>query len=646
MLIKCFAGAAVGLAVTAGAAFGQAAKPDAITAEGVPPIPTGLAEALRPYDEARSAVGIDWNPRDRSLLITTRFANTPQLHTVAMPMGARRQITFEADRVTDGVWSPTGDVLVVQKDVGGSEFYQLYTLAAGRLTLITDGKSRNEFGAFSSDGRWVGYTSTRRDGADSDLYVVDPRDPKTDHLVAKVSGGGWSFDAFTPDGRRALVTNNISVSRSVVYSLDLATGALTPLTDETAEVSWQHPKVAPDGTIWIVSDKDSDTPRLGVLDPRTGLFRPMNAPTKGEVEGFDLARDGSFAAYWVNQAGANQLHMLDTRSGQDRPVPALPYGVIREAHIAPWGAVAVSVVSPRIPGDVFVVDPKTLAAVRWTQSETGGLDPDRNPEAELVTIKSFDGEGITGFLYRPDPVRFPGPRPLIFDIHGGPEGQSQPVYNAGLRGYLLDELGVALFFPNVRGSTGFGKRFVNLDNGPFKREDTIKDIGAFLDHFANEPGVDAKRIAITGGSYGGYMTLGTLTHYSDRVRAAIEIVGISNFVTFLEHTQAYRRDLRRVEYGDERDPAQRAKLMDISPLTHADRIGVPLMVVTGGNDPRVPPTEADQIIKAVRAHGQTVWSLLAANEGHGYGRKENRDYTDLVELMFWRTYLLGDNAAK
>ena len=201
-----------------------------------------------------------------------------------------------------------------------------------------------------------------------------------------------------------------------------------------------------------------------------------------------------------------------------------------------------------------------------------------------------------------------------------------------------------MFYPNVRGSTGFGKRFVSLDNGPFKREDSIKDVGAFLDHFAKDPGVDPKRIGVTGGSYGGYMTLATLTNYSDRLRAGIEAVGISNFVTFLEHTEAYRRDLRRVEYGDERDPAQRAKLTEISPVTHADRIAVPLMVITGANDPRVPPEEAEQIIKAVRARGMAVWSLLAANEGHGYGRKENRDYANLAQLMFWKTYLLGDGA--
>jgi dipeptidyl aminopeptidase/acylaminoacyl peptidase len=560
-------------------------------------------------------------------------------------MGARRQITFETDRVAEAAWSPTGDVMVAQKDVGGGEFFQLYTVADGRLSLITDGKSRNEFGAFSRDGRLVGYTSTRRNGADADLYAVDPRDPKTDHMVAKVSGGGWSFDAFTPDGRGAIVTNGISVTHTVVYSLDLQTGALKPITDLKAEIAWFGAKVGPDGTIWVLSDKDSDVARLGVLDAKTGAFRPMSAPMKWEVEAFDLARDGSFVAYVVNEAGVSRLHIRD-QSGRDRVVEGLPNGVVGGIRIAPWGAVAVTVSSPHITGDVFVVEPQSLAVLRWTRSETGGLDPARNADAELVTLNSFDGEPVTGFLYRPDAKRFPGARPLIVNIHGGPEGQDRPTYNSSLGNYLINELGVAVFYPNVRGSTGFGKRFVSLDNGPFKREDPIKDIGAFLDHFGQDPGIDAKRIGVTGGSYGGYMTLATLTHYSDRVRAGIEIVGVSNFVTLLEHTQAYRRDLRRVEYGDERDPVQRAKLIEISPVTHADRIGVPLMVITGANDPRVPPEEADQIIKAVRAHGEPVWSLLAANEGHGYGRKENRDYANLAQLLFWETYLLEDGSAK
>jgi dipeptidyl aminopeptidase/acylaminoacyl peptidase len=618
-----------------------AAIPAAITADGVPAIPLALAEALRPYGETRTAIALSWNPADRSLLIATRFASTPQLHQVAAPMGARRQLTFEPERIADARWSPLGDVLVATKDIGGGEFFQLYSVEAGRLRLITDGKSRNIFGAFSPDGRLVGYTSTRRDGASTDLYVVDPRRPESDRRVAEVAGGGWSFDAFAPDGRRALVGNATSfTTQRSLHWLDLETGDLEPLTDPAAEILWRNAKIAADGAIWVLSDLDSDVLRLGTLDAVTGAFRPATPSMRWEIEAFGISRDGGVVAYAVNEAGVSRLHILDPTSGEDRVVEALPVGAIMSLRVARWGSVAVTISSPQITADVFVVDPHTLAVERWTASETGGLEPSANAGAELVEVASFDGEPISGFLYRPDFHRFPGPRPLILNIHGGPEGQSRPTYKSNLVNYLINELGVAVFYPNVRGSTGFGKRFISLDNGPFRREDTIKDIGAFLDCLVARDDVDSDRIGVTGGSYGGYMTLASLIRYPQRFRAAVETVGISNFVTFLERTEAYRRDLRRVKYGDERDPAQRAKLIEISPLTYADQIVAPLMVITGANDPRVPPTEADQIIAAVRGHGVMVWSVLASNEGHGFVRKENVDYASLAQLVFWKTHLL------
>ncbi len=380
--------------------------------------------------------------------------------------------------------------------------------------------------------------------------------------------------------------------------------------------------------------------RLGRLNPKTGKFTAVTPASRWDVEEFEVSKDGRTIAYTLNEAGSSKLFLFDVASGQSRAVPGLPAGVMGGLEFAPWGPLGFTLTSARSPADAFSLDPATMALTRWTESETGGLDPKANVEPELVEVKSFDGEPVSGFLYRPDPAKFPGKRPLIVNIHGGPESQAQAGF-LGRNNYLINEQGIAIFFPNVRGSSGFGKRFVSLDNGPFKREDSVKDIGAFLDRLAADPAIDGSRMAVTGGSYGGYMCYASAIMYPDRFKGALCNVAISNFVTFLENTQSYRRDLRRVEYGDERDPKQRAKLLEISPLRRISEIKVPLFIVQGANDPRVPKSEADQIVKAVRDRGTDVWYLVGENEGHGFAKKENQDYQFWSTLMFWQKNLLA-----
>ena len=631
--------AAVALCAIAAPALAEVPKPAALVANGIPPVPDELAAASRPYMEYRTAGFRGWNAADRSMLVSTRFGNVSQLHSVAQPLGMRRQISFEVEPV-GGSWSPNGDVLVVSKDQGGDEFYQLYTLANGKLGLITDGKSRNNFGSWSEDGRLIGYSSTRRNGTDTDLYVVDPRNPKSDRLVAKVDGGGWYIADFAPGAARAAVISYKSITNSDPYLLDIASGRLTPIGDHSKDISFSDAEFAPDGTLWATSDEGSDVLRLGTLDPRTGAFRAVTPQGRWEVEEFEISKDGRTIAYVVNEAGSSRLMLLDVASGAARAVTTLPAGLIGGLQFAPWGTLGFTMSSATSPSDAYSLDPATLTATRWTLSETGGLDPRANVEPELIEVKSFDGEPVSGFLYRPDPKRFPGKRPLIVNIHGGPEGQYRPGF-LGRNNYLLNELGVAIFFPNVRGSSGYGKRFVALDNGPFQRENSVKDIGAFLTALRAHPGIDANRLAVTGGSYGGYMCYASAIMHPDAFKGALCNVAISNFVTFLENTQSYRRDLRRVEYGDERDPAQRAKLMEISPLRRISEISAPLFVVQGANDPRVPASEAEQIVKAVRASGEDVWYLLGQNEGHGFSKKENVDYQFWTTMMFWQKHLLA-----
>ena len=628
-------------ALSAAPVFADAPKPDALVADGIPAVPDELPVETRPYMEFRTAGFVGWHPTDKSMLVATRFGNTAQLHRVAGPMMDRRQISFEAEPVGNGSWAPKkGDILLVQKDVGGGEFFQLFALENGKLTLLTDGKSRNSLNAWSDDGELVAYTSTRRNGTDNDIYVMNPRDPKTDRMVAEVKGGGWSVAAFSPDKKTAVVAQYISVTNADLSLLDLTSGKMTSIGDHAKDIAYGGLQFAPDGTLWATTDEGSDFQRLGTINLATGAFSARGPKESWDVDEFDIAADGSFIAYATNEAGMSKVKVLDPATNAVREVTGLPAGIAGGMEISDWGEIGLTFTSARSAADAYSIDPSTLAVTRWTESETGGLNVSKNVEPELVKVKSFDELQVSGFLYRPDPVKFPGKRPMIMNVHGGPEGQSRPGFQ-GRSNYLLNELGVAIFYPNVRGSTGYGKTFVGLDNGPFKREDSVKDMGAFLNVLGKDKTLDASRFGLAGGSYGGYMCYAAAVQYRDKLRSTNCVVAISNFVTFLENTQSYRRDLRRVEYGDERIPEQRAKLLEISPLTRVAEISKPMFVVTGGNDPRVPSSEADQIVKAIRAKGGTAWHLLGKNEGHGFAKKENIDYNFWTSLMFWKQTLLN-----
>ncbi len=616
------------------------AKPAALTAEAMPPIPLSLAERVRPYLESRGAGFDGWDPKTRAVLIATRFANTSQLHRVAAPMGARTQISFEAEPVSGSYAPGKGDVILVSKDRGGDEYYQLYTLKNGRLTLLSDGKSRNEINAWSNDGALIGFSSTRRNGVDSDLYVMDPRDPGSVRMVHESKGGGWAITAFAPDNKTAYVADYNSVQDIDLYRLDLATGAMTAIGDPKAQIAYGGLRTAADGTLWVTSDEGADFQRLGRLDPATGKFTPVTREA-WDVDGFDISDDGKTIVYEVNEAGSDRMRILDVASGKVTKVDALPAGQIGGLEIAPWGEIGFSFSSAKSAADVWSLDPATMQLTRWTQSETGGLDPQVNVEPRIVKTKSFDGLEVSGLLYLPDPAKFPGKRPLIVSVHGGPEGQSVAGF-LGRSNYYLNELGIGVFYPNVRGSTGYGKTFVSLDNGPFKREDSVKDMAALLDAVRGDAAVDPAKVGLTGGSYGGYMCYAAAVQLKDKLSATQCTVAISNFVSFLENTNPYRQDLRRVEYGDERIPAQRAKLAEISPLTRVNEIEKPMFVVTGANDPRVPKSEADQMVAAIRANGGEAWHLVAADEGHGFAKKANSDYAFLAQLVFWKKHLLGE----
>lgn len=620
---------------------GSVDLPPALIADGIPPIPRHLEQRAQPYLDYRATRFFGWHPRRGSVLVGMRLDASLQLHEVAAPGAPRRQLSFGAEPILGGDFSPVaGDVAVALADTGGDEQYQIYRVEAGKMQRLTTGKGLNLGLRWTADGRQIGYSTTVRTGVDTDLHMMDPRDPATDRQVMLGRGGGWSFMDFSADGKRALLYNYLSVAQSSLYELDFSTGIARPLMPPSTDImSFGSALYAPGDRIFAITDQASEHRYIAEIDPTTGIPRRLNPETGWSVDEFDIDPGGKFLAYTLNVNGASKLRLLDLATGKPRAGPELVDGIVNGLEIAPWGEIGFSMSNARSPGDVYSLNPDTLKLTRWTRGETGGLDPEANALPELVTVKSFDGLRLSGFLYRPDARRFPGARPLIISFHGGPEGQSRPGH-LGRGNYLLNELGIALFFPNVRGSTGYGKSFVALDNGPGRRENSVRDLGAFLKRLERDPAIDRRRMAVTGGSYGGYMTLAALIRYPKKFRAGVSIVGISNFVSFLERTRGYRRDLRRIEYGDERIPSQRRKLEAISPLTRADRIRVPLMAVTGANDPRVPPSEADQIVAAVRARQGEAWHLVAADEGHGFGKKPNADYQFLATVLFWERFLL------
>ncbi|MBI2678814.1 MAG: S9 family peptidase [Candidatus Koribacter versatilis] len=616
---------------------------DNLVVENVPPIPMSVVEDVARYTEYRTAGFRSWHPTKRELLIGTRFADVPQVHRVATPGGARAQLTFYPDRVGGGTYEPRrGSYFVFSKDKSGDEFFQFYRydVATGNVTLLSDGKSRNTGFQFSTDGNRAVYGSTRRNNDDVDLYVIDPKDPKSDRMLAELKGGGWGALDWSEDDKKIAVLEEISANESYIWLVDAATGQKEMVTPKAAEKIYYGGAIfSKDGKgLYVTTDKEGEFQRLAYVDLATKKHTYLTSRIPWDAQSFDLSRDGKTIAFVTNENGIGKLHLLDVASGKEKAVPPLPSGTIGSAT---WHEnnvdLAFDMDSAQSPNDVYSLNVRTGKVDRWTTSETGGVLTTDLQEPELMKWKSFDGMEISGFLYKPA-AKFTGKRPVMINIHGGPEGQSTPGF-LGRSNYYLKELGVAILYPNVRGSSGYGKTFLAMDNG-FNREKSYWDIGALLDYIKTRPDLDSERVFIIGGSYGGFMSLQVSTHYSDKICCSVDIVGISNLVTFLENTSGYRRDLRRVEYGDERDPKMRAFMERIAAVNNADKIKKPTFVVQGFNDPRVPRTEAMQMVQKIRSSGTPVWFLMASDEGHGFAKKKNADYLFYSTVMFMKEFLL------
>jgi dipeptidyl aminopeptidase/acylaminoacyl peptidase len=602
------------------------------------PIPQSLVEAVGRYSDFRSALLGGWHPTLHEMLISTRLADTTQAHLLKFPGGARTQLTFYPDNVYASGFVPTHpDSMLFIKDKNGDENYQYYRydLSTSDATLLTDGKSRNTGLVCGNDSSRMAYVSNRRDGNDMDLWVVDALEPKSDHMVAKLEGGGFSPVDWSPDDRKILLAEEISAANTNLWIVDAVTGEKNLITPRpsSVQVAYSNAKFSKDQKgIYLTTDKDSEFQRLGYLDLATRQITFLQPRLKHDVDVFDLSWDGKTIAFVANEEGLGVLHLIDTRTHKELSAPKLPPGIVGNVS---WHRnnrdLAFELESNRAPWDAYSLDVKSGEVVRWTYSETGGLSTDNFSQAELIHWKSWDRLAISGFLYRP-PAKFRGKRPVMVVIHGGPEAQARPAFLAR-NNYFLNELGVALIYPNVRGSTGYGKTFMGLDNG-FLREGSYKDINSLFDWIKTQAELDSDRILVTGSSYGGFMTLAVATNYDNRICCSVDVVGPSNLLTLLEHTSGYRQDLRRVEYGDERDPKMRDFLESIAPVNKAKNITKPLFVIQGYNDPRVPHSESEQMVASVRKNGASVWYLMAKDEGHGFEKKKNQDFQFYSTILF------------
>jgi dipeptidyl aminopeptidase/acylaminoacyl peptidase len=628
------ASAACTLAITF-TALAQTAVPTAhrergaLVFEGIPPTDPALAQQLQPYLHSRSATFLDWTA-DGGLLIKTRFGETEQVHQVASAGGARYQRTFTTDAVSWARAAKQGGGFVFSKDQSGDENYQLYYGApSGTVHQLTGGAFIHGSAVWAHDGKRLAYYGNDRDTLSYDVYVVDATaTPATPQLLVGGHQDTWYPLDWSFDDSKLLVWKFVSTNESSLYAADTTTGTLTPIeAGKSRGAGIRNARFAANGrSVYVLTDEDGEVAQLKLWDPLTHEDRRITPASPWDVEDFDVSADGRYVAYILNEGGRSRLSILDTLAGTQVPLPPVPEGLIGNPRFDKGGTrLAMSVETATSPRDAYVFDIEHNKLERWTHSETGPIDAKTLVAPELVRFPTWDREGgharmLSAYVYRPQKT---AGVPVVIDIHGGPEAQARPGWEPFVQ-FLVHELGYAVVSPNVRGSAGYGKSFLALDNGAL-REDAVRDIGSLLVWIGAQPQFDRDKVVVMGASYGGYMALASMVAYGERLRGGIDLAGISNFVSFLSNTAGYRRDLRRAEYGDERDSHMRAFLERISPLDNAARIKMPLLVAAGKNDPKVPVSESDQLVWRVRSNGSEVWYLLAKDEGHGFARKVNHD---------------------
>lgn len=625
--------------------------------EGVGAIPAEFSDRLEQYQNIRSADFADWDASGNGLFFTTRFADVNQIHHVKNPGSYREQITFFKEPINGASTcpDPMKDGFLYSRDIGGNEQFQIYFYdrSNGRSTILTDGKSRNTGFNWNKKGDKVVYASNKRSGQDLDFYIAQLNDPTNAKLILENKGGGWNLVDWSDDESRMIVCNVTSINESKMYFLDIASGKLEELNPSTKQISYSkggsglgNAKFSKDGKgIFMISDEATEFMALRYYDFATRKMSKI-VDIENDIDKMTFSPDGSKLVFVVNEGGYSKPYLMDTQTMKYAPLNLGSSGVIssikfnKDNNRLGFGLSASNQAS-----EAYVYDIKNQKMERWTFSETAGLNPEIFRSSKLIEYPTYDKDErtkktrmIPSFLMKPKNPK--GKLPVIINIHGGPESQSIAIFNS-INQFWVNELGVAVLIPNVRGSSGYGKSYLKLDNGVL-RENSVKDIGALIEWIATQPDLDTSKIAVYGGSYGGYMSLAAMTHYNDKLKCGVDLYGISNFVSFLKNTSGYRVDLRRVEYGDERDPKMAEHLVKISPLNNIKKITKPMFIYQGENDPRVPLSESQQMVEALKQNGVAVSYVQAKDEGHGVAKKANRDYTFAAISFFLKRYLVGE----
>ena len=597
--------------------------------------PTDVARTVEAIAKIRSATSPSFSPDGKRIAFISNASGIPQVWVMSASGGEPKQLTNLQDPVQSVSWSPTGDWLAYDVAPGGGLNVQLYVMksdgsAVKRLTA--GGQDNNRLAGWSEDGRYVLAASNAKFPSGFDALLIDQATGAT-RPVVEGKGLNGILDV-SNDGRWAVVTRLVSRGDNNLYLVDLKTGAETLLTPHQGTGSFGWGEFSPDGRrIYVTSNGGRDMLAFGVIElsgaGKPGPIRILAERQNAEAEGGILSRDGSRAALVWNVAGRSEVEWLDTKTGRLSAGPKLPFDLVGGADFSPDGrTLAFTGTGANRPTDIYTIDVAQNAVVQRTRSAHEGVDLARLVRPTLVTYRAHDGVKLSGWLYRPAGAS--GPGPVVFNYHGGPEGQSRPGMSDITQALVAQ--GISVFAPNVRGSTGFGKRFVNLDNGA-KRVDGIRDIKATTDHLISAGIADPKRLGIMGGSYGGYMVMAGVTEYPDMFAAGANLFGVVNFDTFFKNTQPWMAAISTVEYGN---PATEAEMLrSLSPIHKLDRIKTPLIVLHGANDTNVPLVEAEQIVADLKRRNIPVEYVLFPDEGHGWRKLPNRvrSTTEIVKFF-------------